>query len=559
MKSDTANYLKENKFILALPLILAVPLTYLGLKNYLLFHVFSEAFPSMVAFLMTIIAIVTYKYTKNNFLLFLGIGYMWVGGIDTLHYIHYSGMGVFSEDHGAASTQTWIIARYVEALVLAISPRFIGSTKIPTLSISLIALLALTSTIAMYQGIFPDCYRPDQGGLTPFKIYSEYIIIGILLSALIHFYTKRKHLESDFYNHLMFSIILTMAAEFTFTLYFKLTSPYLIAGHLFKFYSFCLIFSAIAKKSIMIPYERMSLKTKIYDNIHDPILLLTKECKISHVNESALSLIKLPYNEVVGQDCHDIIHSKNVSKKDCSICNSILSNDITEDSYFEYKILNNWYSTRLSSLQTTTIEKNYLHHSHNISDLLSAKEEVYKNEAILESLIDSIPEIIFIKDENSRYLNMNQACLDYFQLDRKAIAGMNDIDLFGEKLGSFFRAMDKAMLEDKIPKRNKEVLTSPDGRAFLSETLKTPFYDNSKNVLGLIGICRDVSQEVHPEDKGSNEYKEHLTNIIESTNSIISMVELLLNSKLDEVQEDCLNVVKKSTLNIVSEMNKSFR
>ena len=67
----------------------------LSLHNYLLLHTLLEILSVTVAFVMLAIAWNTWQFSTNHFLLFLGIGYAFIGGVDLLHTLAYRGMGVF--------------------------------------------------------------------------------------------------------------------------------------------------------------------------------------------------------------------------------------------------------------------------------------------------------------------------------------------------------------------------------------------------------------------------------------------------------------------------------
>lgn len=78
----------RNKFftIYSLPLILAVLLVTLRFNfNYLIFHTFAEYFAVFVSLGITLVSYYTYNFTKNRYLLFIGIGYFWVAILDILH------------------------------------------------------------------------------------------------------------------------------------------------------------------------------------------------------------------------------------------------------------------------------------------------------------------------------------------------------------------------------------------------------------------------------------------------------------------------------------------
>jgi PAS domain S-box-containing protein len=73
------------------------------------------------------------------------------------------------------------------------------------------------------------------------------------------------------------------------------------------------------------------------------------------------------------------------------------------------------------------------------------------------------------------------------------LIGKTDFDLFPRDLAESFRANDREMLASRQTRRNEEWVVYPDGRRALLDTLKTPWVDEQGNVLGVLGICREIT------------------------------------------------------------------
>ncbi len=128
-----------------------------------------------------------------------------------------------------------------------------------------------------------------------------------------------------------------------------------------------------------------------------------------------------------------------------------------------------------------------------------AKEHNQKKQ-LLVALLDSIPDLIFYKDPEGSYLGCNKAFESFAGCTEKDLVGKTDLDLFPTEVGEFFREMDREMMSQGKARRNEEWVDYPDGRKVLLDTLKTPFYDQSGNILGLIGISRDITHQRDSEE-----------------------------------------------------------
>jgi diguanylate cyclase (GGDEF)-like protein/PAS domain S-box-containing protein len=127
--------------------------------------------------------------------------------------------------------------------------------------------------------------------------------------------------------------------------------------------------------------------------------------------------------------------------------------------------------------------------------------ELEKKEALLKSLINSIPDLIFYKDKNSVYLGCNKAFESFAGIKEKDLIGLNDYNIFNKEAAELFTTMDLKMMQQGESRKNEEWVVYPDGKRVLLDTLKTPFYDAEENVLGLIGISRDITERKTKEDE----------------------------------------------------------
>ena len=97
-----------------------------SLYNYLLFHTLAEIFSIVVACGTFVIAWYSRRILDNNYLLFLGIAFLFIGLLDLVHTMAYKGMNVFQGYETNLPTQLWIAARYMESLSLLIAPLFLN-------------------------------------------------------------------------------------------------------------------------------------------------------------------------------------------------------------------------------------------------------------------------------------------------------------------------------------------------------------------------------------------------------------------------------------------------
>jgi PAS domain S-box-containing protein len=227
----------------------------ISLQGYLLFHTAVELFSIAVAWDIFFIAWNSRRLLANNYLLFLGISYLFVGGIDLLHTLAYKGMGVFPASKSDLASQLWIAGRFVQSVSLLVAPLFLERRLRVNLVIAAFSLVsaALLASI-FYWKVFPDTLL-EGVGLTSFKIWSEYGICLILVGAAILLFKYRDRFEPGVFKLLIASMGVTVASELAFTLYVDVYGLSNLIGHFLKVISFYLVYRAIIQTGLNKPYD----------------------------------------------------------------------------------------------------------------------------------------------------------------------------------------------------------------------------------------------------------------------------------------------------------------
>lgn len=324
-------FLKKNYFLVILGLVLAAGLYFLSLYSYVFYHIFIELFSIIIAAGIFVIAWNAKKYLDNNFLLFVGIAYLFVALLDLLHMLAYQGMGVFSGFiESNLATQLWIAARYVQSISLMLALLFITRRLNPKLQFGgyLAATILIMASI-FYWKIFPVCFI-EGTGLTTFKVISEYLISFILAVTIFFLYFYRKEFNKTVYGLIIFSLAINIFSELAFTLYTDVYGLFNQLGHFLKFLSFFLIYKAVIETGFSQPLDILFFKLKqsekeikasekkfrslyllmneaacllemIYDKSGKPV-----DYRILEVNRAYQSITGFDNNQVIGKKITEI-------------------------------------------------------------------------------------------------------------------------------------------------------------------------------------------------------------------------------------------------------------
>jgi diguanylate cyclase (GGDEF)-like protein/PAS domain S-box-containing protein len=123
-----------------------------------------------------------------------------------------------------------------------------------------------------------------------------------------------------------------------------------------------------------------------------------------------------------------------------------------------------------------------------------AEEALGRQHALFQSLIRSIPDLVWLKDPDGVYLACNERFEKLYGALERDIVGKTDYDFVDRESADFFRAHDRAAMAAGRSTMNEEWLTfAEDGYRGLFETTKTPMFDDRARLIGVLGIAHDIS------------------------------------------------------------------
>jgi PAS domain S-box-containing protein len=159
----------------------------------------------------------------------------------------------------------------------------------------------------------------------------------------------------------------------------------------------------------------------------------------------------------------------------------------------------------------------------------------------LETILNSVPDRIYIKDSQSRFIKINAAAAQRLGLPSPDLAlGKTDFDFMPpEKAGEFQRDEQRIMQtgEPLINKAEKQIL--PDGQVGWTSTTKVPLRDAAGKIVGLMGINRDITNLVRAEE-ALRQTRDELEVRVSSRTQDLAQANLALEKEIqrrDEVQK----------------------
>jgi len=119
----------------------------------------------------------------------------------------------------------------------------------------------------------------------------------------------------------------------------------------------------------------------------------------------------------------------------------------------------------------------------------------------INRFLDSIYDLVFFKDIHGVYRGCNKNFAELLNLPKEHILGRNDYDLYTDDIADLFISKDQQIFKDLTPRKNEEWNTRKDGSRSYIETLKTPYFGPNNQLMGVLGISRDITERKLAEER----------------------------------------------------------
>ncbi|MFN8671706.1 MAG: PAS domain S-box protein [Candidatus Sericytochromatia bacterium] len=281
------------------------------------------------------------------------------------------------------------------------------------------------------------------------------------------------------------------------------------------------------KKSELKLKESEEKFSKIFE-VSQSMLVLTRldDGVIVDINNAFLKVTKYSREEVVGKKFLDLNFWKNLDDRNEYL--SILSKyGYTTNLEYNFFIKNK--EERLGQVFGQIIEinsKKYILGAVNdITEQKKLQDSLEVERVRLKTLMNTIPDLIWLKDLDGVYLSCNNKFEALFGSKEIDIIGKTDYDFVDKELADSFRENDKIALEANKSFTNYEWLTyASDNHTELAQTIKTPMYNSKNELIGVLGVARDIT-ELHKSQEKLKEREELYSSIVNQAQDSIGVID----------------------------------
>lgn len=284
-------------------IIFLVFIVILSFTNSLLFHAIVENYNCMISFGIFVIILNTYRFSKNNFLLFLGVGYIFVGLANILHIFSYPGFTlIFQKDNANLTVQFCVAAKYIETFTWLVSTILLYKTvknfRDNFILMSYIGGFAMILLFVSYFKLLPTYFLQNHG-FTKSKFASEYIMLwNFLLVAILYYKSRKKingkmffYIECFLFTKIVSEIFLISASNFQDYAY--------LTSHMLKSIACYFLYKGVIELGLKKPYHSVSQElNNVGDQLRDVNSKLIEEKEMRKNMEEMI---------VTNENCYDLI------------------------------------------------------------------------------------------------------------------------------------------------------------------------------------------------------------------------------------------------------------
>jgi PAS domain S-box-containing protein len=196
------------------------------------------------------------------------------------------------------------------------------------------------------------------------------------------------------------------------------------------------------------------------------------------------------------------------------------------------------------------------------AELCRERESLARESHDLRTVIDNIPDFVYAKDTQSRFIVANRAVARHMGASEpNELIGKTDFDFYEHHVARAFYEDEQALLRSGEPLIN-HAEKGVDSQGVLTDVLttKVPIHDEKGRLLGVVGIGRDITARVRAEaeirrareaaesaNRAKSDFLANMSHEIRTPmNGVIGMTELLLDTELNSIQRDYARTIRDS-------------
>lgn len=236
--------------------------------------------------------------------------------------------------------------------------------------------------------------------------------------------------------------------------------------------------------------ESGGLAADILNVLEDALFVLDREWRLVYATRSLCELVGRPQEELLGRSLPSVMPWIERTSAHRTIAEAIDEGrgGVALDSWGSPGEERRWRETTVS-----VFGEGVLCVSRDVTQREKIRAEIENKNALMETFVNNIPDMAWVKDRNSKFIIANKAFCDTIGMPHEFLVNNTCDVCFGE-LAVKFKADDQAVMESKTQKRIEESIIDRNQKVIWLETIKSPLRDGAGAIVGTVGIARDITE-----------------------------------------------------------------
>jgi PAS domain S-box-containing protein len=249
----------------------------------------------------------------------------------------------------------------------------------------------------------------------------------------------------------------------------------------------------------------------LMENIHLGISFIDTDRRIITTNVGLGRFFRKPRSEFVGKYCFREFEKRSAICSHCPGTRAMATGRPAEVKTEGVRDDGSRFAAYLRAFPVFEADgtiKGFIEIVEDITEHKQTEEKLQESENKYRTLLENLPQKIFLKDRNSVYVSCNANYASDMNINPDEIAGKTDYNFYPKEFAEKYRADDKRIMESGKTEDIEEKYIK-DGQELFVHTVKTPVRDERGNAIGLLGIFWDITERKKIEEE-LNTYREKM-------------------------------------------------
>jgi two-component system, NtrC family, sensor kinase len=270
------------------------------------------------------------------------------------------------------------------------------------------------------------------------------------------------------------------------------------------------------------------------ENANEIIYEHTLEGTLTYLSPKFTDLFGYETSDFIGKCFKSLIHPEDLPLCEKIFCQTIDTRGNKQTIIFRHKHKSEkWRWVQINAVPIYDKENQLIYCQGILRDITEekvAQEELKYSNQLLKSIIESTSDAIFAKDIQGRYVLTNSTSFNLIRKLDKQMVCKGDENIFSLNIASELVNIDVQVIESGLPITLEELVVNRDGKVKTFLTTKSPWRDHCGNIIGLVGISRDITEQKQTEVQIKKQ-EQFLSSVFNGTQNAIFVIDVFKNNQ----------------------------